>query len=86
MASAAYWINADSFSLWSAGFKQSVASVQFLVGTGPCSKTTTHVGTIPKQLVLCGQKWDKTGGKGARGQEAGALPRPPQKVLKSAYM
>lgn len=48
----------------------------FLVGTGPCSKTTTHVGTIPKQLVLCGQKWDKIGNKSARGQDAGALQRP----------
>lgn len=61
------------FHLWSAGFKLYMASVQFLVGTGPCSKTTTHVGTIPKQLVLCGQKWDKIGSKGARGQDAGAL-------------
>lgn len=28
---------------------------------------------IPKQLVLCGQKWDKPGNKEARGQEAGAI-------------
>lgn len=38
-------------------------------------KTITHVGTIPKQLVLCGQKWDKSGSEGARGQDAGALQR-----------
>lgn len=56
-----------------------MASVQFLVGTGPRSKTTTHVGTIPKQLVLCGQKQDKNGSKGARGQDAGALQRRAQK-------
>lgn len=70
---------ADFFHLLSAGFKLYMASVQFLVGTGPCSKTTTHVGTIPKQLVLCGQKWDKIGSKGARGQDAGALRRHTQK-------
>lgn len=63
------------FYLWSAGFKLYMASVQFFVGTGPCSKTTTHVGTIPKQLVLYGQKQDKIGSKGARGQDAGAWPR-----------
>lgn len=63
------------FHLLSVGFKLYMASVQFLVGTGPCSKTTTHVGTIPKQLVLCGQKRDKIGRKGARGQDAGALQR-----------
>lgn len=56
-----------------------MASVQFLVGTGPCSKTTTHVGTIPKQLVLCGQKRDKIGRKGARGQDTGALQKLAQK-------
>ena len=56
-----------------------MASVQFLVGTGPCSKTTTHVGTIPKQLVLCGQERDKIGSKGARGQDAGVLQRRTQK-------
>lgn len=61
------------FHLLRAGFKLYMASVQFLMGTGPCSKTTTHVGTIPKQLVLCGQKWDKIGSEGARGQDAGAL-------------
>lgn len=63
------------FHLLSTGFKLYMASVQFLVGTGPCSKTATHVGTIPKQLVLCGQKRDKIGSKGARGQDAGARQR-----------
>lgn len=67
------------FHLWSAVFKLYMASVQFLVGTGPCSKITTHVGTIPKQLVLCGQKQDKIGRKGARGQDTGALQRLTQK-------
>lgn len=62
-----------------------MASVQFLVGTGPCSKTSTHVGTIPKQLVLCGQKWDKIGSKGARGQDTGA-PLRHTHILKSAYV
>lgn len=67
------------FHLWSGGFKLFMASMQFLVGIGPCPKTTTHVGTIPKQLVLCGQKWDKIGSKGAGGQDAGALRRTPRK-------
>lgn len=59
--------------LWSAGLKWYMASVQFSVGTGPCPKTATHVGMIPKQSELCGQKWDRTGNKEARGQEAGAM-------------
>ena len=28
---------------------------------------------IPKQLVLCGQKWDEPGNKEARDQEAGVM-------------
>lgn len=45
-------------------------------------KTTTHVGTIPKQLVLCGQKPDKPGSKDAHGQGAGATQRFPRKNLR----